>query len=70
MLTPLVKSKFAEHIFNTNHTYSYTNTETNLGIPHTLGTKLNTNNMKYKNPQNNHQPINLMINYSTKSHIL
>ena len=39
---PLIKSNFAEHIFNTHHTF--TNIETNLEILHTLpkGPKLNT----------------------------
>ena len=39
---PLIKSNFAEHIFNTHHTF--TDIETNLEILHTLskGPKLNT----------------------------
>ena len=42
LLQQLIKSNFAEHIFNTHH--SFTDIETNLEILHTLpkGPKLNT----------------------------
>ena len=41
---PLIKSNFAEHIFNTHHTF--TDIETNLEILHILpkGPKVNTIN--------------------------
>ena len=55
---PEIKSNFAEHIFNTNHTY--TNIETNSEILNTLwkGPKLNTTEQYeiYKHYKNN-QPI-------------
>ena len=68
---PLIKSNFAEHIFNTHHTF--TDIETNLEILHTLpkGPKLNTTEQYEIYKHYKQSPTNILndqIHY--KSHTL
>ena len=68
---PLIKSNFAEHTFNTHHTY--TNIEANLETLHTLpkGTKLNATEQYEIYKHYKQSPTNILndqIHY--KSHTL
>ena len=65
---PLIKSNFAEHIFNTHHTF--TDIETNLEILHIppKGPKLNTTEQYETFKHYKQSPTNiLLIKYITNS---